>query len=183
MRLSRGNTCDERKGKHLLVLELDIVAFDRGAVGNRVSRRRRSQIDDRFAADAQAISQGISRALGGGSAASLPKSKTTIITTTPAPSNDEAEPEEASAMPATPIQCTPTPHRYNIQVDAAIDKPTADEMVHRIGSLGYRACEKPVLVNGQRQYAVRIGPYNTADEAATAQERLHEQYKEEYSEP
>ena len=76
----------------------------------------------------------------------------------------------------------PTPHRYNIEVSAVSEKSEADAMVGRIAELGYKACEKTRTVNGQTQYAVRIGPYNSADEAAAAQEKLHEQYKAAYSE-
>ena len=77
----------------------------------------------------------------------------------------------------------PTPHRYNIEVNSVGEKSEADAMVGRIAELGYKACEKTSTVNGQTRYAVRIGPYNTAGEAAAAQEKLHEQYKAAYSEP
>jgi cell division protein FtsN len=77
----------------------------------------------------------------------------------------------------------PTPHRYNIEVSAVSEKSEADAMVGRIVDLGFKACERPRTVNGETQYAVRVGPYNTADEAAAAQEKLHEQYQAAYSEP
>ena len=111
---------------------------------------------------------------------SLPRSKTTIITST-ASSADTTESESAPSD-ETVAQCVATPHRYNIEVDAVSEKSQADEMVGRIDDLGFKACEKIKNESGRRLYAVRIGPYDTADEAAAAQEKLHEQYKSTYSE-
>ena len=111
---------------------------------------------------------------------SLPRSKTTIITST-ASSADAAD-ADSEPGDETVAQCVPTPHRYNIEVDAVSEKSEADAMVGRIDDLGFKACEKLKNVNGQKQYAVRVGPYDTADEAAAAQEKLHEQYKSTYSE-
>jgi cell division protein FtsN len=119
----------------------------------------------------------------GAPAPSLPRSKTTIISSEARSGDDESATESAPSTGAAPSQCVPTPHRYNIEVSAVSEKSEADAMVGRIAELGYKACEKTRTVNGQTQYAVRIGPYNTADEAAAAQEKLHEQYKAAYSEP
>ena len=110
---------------------------------------------------------------------SLPRSRTTIITSS-ASSADTGE-NEGAPSDETVAQCVATPHRYNIEVDAVSEKSEADEMVGRIDDLGFKACEKIKNVNGQKQYAVRIGPYNSEDEAAAAQEKLHEQYKSTYS--
>ena len=115
-------------------------------------------------------------------APSLPRSKTTIISSV-APSGEEPAIESAPSTGEAPPQCAPTPHRYNIEVSAVNEKSEAAAMVGRIAELGYKACVKTRTVNGQTQYAVRIGPYNTEDEAAAAQEKLHEQYKAAYSEP
>ena len=112
---------------------------------------------------------------------SLPRSKTTIITSS-ASSPDAADAGGEQSADATVPQCVATPHRYNIEVEAVSEKGAADEMVGRIDDLGFKACEKIKNINGQKLYAVRIGPYNTADEAAAAQEKLHEQYKSTYSE-
>ena len=116
-------------------------------------------------------------------APSLPRSKTTIISSEAVSGDEESATEDAPSTSPAPSQCVPTPHRYNIEVSAVGEKREADAMVGRITELGYKACEKTRTVNGQTQYAVRVGPYNTADEAAAAQEKLHEQYKEAYSEP
>jgi serine/threonine protein kinase/cell division protein FtsN len=115
-------------------------------------------------------------------APSLPRSKTTIISSEARSGDEESATESAPSTGPAPSQCVPTPHRYNIEVSAVSEKSEADAMVGRIAELGYKACEKTRTVNGQTQYAVRIGPYNTADEAAAAQEKLHEQYKAAYSE-
>ena len=115
-------------------------------------------------------------------APSLPRSKTTIISSAARSGDDESATESAPSTGPVPSQCVPTPHRYNIEVSAVSEKSEADAMVGRIAELGYKACEKTRTVNGQTQYAVRIGPYNSADEAAAAQEKLHEQYKAAYSE-
>jgi class 3 adenylate cyclase len=116
-------------------------------------------------------------------ARALPRSKTTIISSEPPSEDEESASENAQSTGPSPSQCMPTPHRYNIEVSAVSVKSEADAILGRIAELGYKACEKTRTVNGQTQYAVRIGPYNTADEAAAAQEKLHEQYKAAYSEP
>jgi class 3 adenylate cyclase/septal ring-binding cell division protein DamX/tRNA A-37 threonylcarbamoyl transferase component Bud32 len=108
------------------------------------------------------------------------RSKTTVI---PSAADSAFEPPAAGDVSSVTPQCVPTPHRYNVQVDAVSDKAAADEMLRRIASLGFKACEKTITVNGEKQYAVRIGPYATADEAAAAQEKLHQQYKAAFSDP
>jgi septal ring-binding cell division protein DamX len=94
------------------------------------------------------------------------RSKTTVI---PSAADSAFEPPAAGDVSSVTPQCVPTPHRYNVQVDAVSDKAAA--------------CEKTITVNGEKQYAVRIGPYATADEAAAAQEKLHQQYKAAFSDP
>jgi serine/threonine protein kinase/cell division protein FtsN len=115
-------------------------------------------------------------------APSLPRSKTSIISSEAPSGEDESATEGALSTGPAPTQCVPTPHRYNIEVNSVSEKSEADAMVGRIAELGYKACEQTRTVNGQTRYAVRIGPYNTAGEAAAAQEKLHEQYKAAYSE-
>jgi len=114
-------------------------------------------------------------------AASLPRSKTTIISSSTDSFTEEPGTEAGSSDAAAVKHCAPTPHRYNIEVDSVSDKTEADDMVKRISDLGFNACESTTTVNGEKRYAVRVGPYKTADEAAAAQEKLHEQYKDAYS--
>src|SRR5262249_7982384 len=89
-------------------------------------------------------------------ARSLPRSKTTIISSEAPSEPDESATENAPSAGPAPSQCVPTPHRYNIEVSAVSEKSEADAMVGRIAELGYKVCEKTRTVNGQAQYAVRI---------------------------
>ncbi|HYL58897.1 MAG TPA: SPOR domain-containing protein [Candidatus Acidoferrales bacterium] len=100
----------------------------------------------------------------------------------PAPETDEDAPEArppvAAAAPVTPPS-TGTP--YNIQIEAVMDKSGADEMVSRLKTLGYNAQEMKTALNGQTWYRVRVGPYNSQEEAKAAQDKLREQYKQAYT--
>jgi serine/threonine protein kinase len=113
----------------------------------------------------------------------LPRSKTTIISSEAPSGDEESAAESAPSTGPAPSQCVPTPHRYNIEVDSVSEKSEADAMLGRIADLGFKACEKTSTANGETRYSVRIGPYNTAEEAEAAQEKLHEQYKAAYSDP
>jgi len=62
-----------------------------------------------------------------------------------------------------------------------MDKSGADEMVSRLKALGYSAQEMTTALNGQTWYRVRVGPYGSAEEAAAAQAKLREQYKQAYT--
>ena len=98
------------------------------------------------------------------------------------PSDEDTEDsEEASAPVAPPRALPPGAKPYNIQIEAVMDKSGADEMVARLKSLGYNAQEVKTALNGQLWYRVRVGPYASAEEASTAQDRLREQYKQAYT--
>jgi len=95
-----------------------------------------------------------------------------------------ADDEDADAEPApAPAVAPPSaPSRpYNIQIEAVMDKSGADEMVDRLRKLGYNAQELTTNLNGQTWYRVRVGPYSSSAEAATAQARLRDQYKAAYT--
>lgn len=95
-----------------------------------------------------------------------------------------ADAEEADSEPArAPAVAAPSsPSRpYNIQIEAVMDKSGADEMVSRLKALGYNAQEMTTSLNGQTWYRVRVGPYRSSSEAAAAQEKLREQYKQAYT--
>jgi len=62
-----------------------------------------------------------------------------------------------------------------------MDKSGADEMVSRLKTLGYNAQELTTMLNGQTWYRVRVGPYGSSGEAAAAQEKLRQQYKQAYT--
>jgi cell division septation protein DedD len=101
------------------------------------------------------------------------------IAPNPAPEEEKADsgpaPSPAVAAPAS------TRRPYNIQIEAVMDKSAADEMVSRLKALGYNAQELTTTLNGQTMYRVRVGPYASADEAAAAEGRLHEQYRQAYT--
>jgi cell division protein FtsN len=100
----------------------------------------------------------------------------------PAPEDEsDADSETASATAPPPHALPPGARPYNIQIEAVMDKSGADEMVSRLKTLGYNAQETKVALNGGTWYRVRIGPYASADEAAAAQNRLREQYKQAYT--
>jgi cell division septation protein DedD len=95
-----------------------------------------------------------------------------------------ADEEEANSepAPAPAAAAPPSPSRpYNIQIEAVMDKSGADEMVDRLKKLGYNAQEMTTNLNGQTWYRVRVGPYRSSAEAAAAQEKLREQYKQAYT--
>ena len=91
-----------------------------------------------------------------------------------APTLRPAGPAVASARPAT--------HRrpYNIQIQAVMDRTGANEMVHRLQSLGYAPHIVATQLSGQTWYKVEVGPYASQDEAAAAQEQLREKYNSTY---
>ncbi|MDO8433352.1 MAG: SPOR domain-containing protein [Candidatus Binatus sp.] len=66
---------------------------------------------------------------------------------------------------------------FNIQIEAVMDKSGADEMVARLRGLGYNAQESTTNLGGQTWYRVRVGPYNSEDEARSAEQKLRDQYK------
>jgi cell division septation protein DedD len=94
-----------------------------------------------------------------------------------------AEDEGTSARPPPAAASAPAPGSkpYNIQIEAVMDKSGADEMVSRLKTLGYNAQEMKTALNGQTWYRVRIGPYNSQEEAKAAQDKLREQYKQAYT--
>jgi cell division protein FtsN len=94
-----------------------------------------------------------------------------------------ADEEEADSEPAPPppVAAPPSGRPYNIQIEAVMDKSGADEMVSRLKALGYNAQEMTTNLNGQTWYRVRVGPYRSSSEAAAAQSKLREQYKQAYT--
>jgi cell division protein FtsN len=97
----------------------------------------------------------------------------------PGGADDEDEP---APVPAPAVAAPSAPGRpYNIQIEAVMDKSGADEMVSRLKALGYNAQEMTTNLSGQTWYRVRVGPYSSSAEAAAAQEKLREQYKQAYT--
>ncbi|HZC46937.1 MAG TPA: SPOR domain-containing protein [Candidatus Acidoferrum sp.] len=101
-----------------------------------------------------------------------------------ADTGDDSETASAPEPPAEPARALPPGAKpYNIQIEAVMDKSGADEMVTRLKSIGYNAQEIKIALNGGTWYRVRVGPFASAEEASAAQERLREQYKQQYVNP
>lgn len=87
----------------------------------------------------------------------------------------------AAATAARPVsKPAPRRHPYNIQIQAAMDRGGADEMIRRLQSLGYNAHLTPTQLAGQTWYKVVVGPYATEAEAETAQAVLRARYNSAY---
>jgi cell division septation protein DedD len=70
---------------------------------------------------------------------------------------------------------------FNIQIDAAMDRPSAEQMTARLQKLGYRAFMVPTDIAGQTWWRVRVGPYQSQDEASAAEQELRAKYKDTYA--
>jgi cell division protein FtsN len=70
---------------------------------------------------------------------------------------------------------------FNIQVEAVMDRSGADAMVARLKSLGYNAQAYQTTLGGQVWYRVRVGPYYSQEDAAAAQVKLRDQYRQAYT--
>jgi cell division septation protein DedD len=109
----------------------------------------------------------------------------------PSPSEEEAvgggeEAPPSSAAPPKPAYASsePEPHLrkpYNIQINAAMDRANADAMASRLRRLGYNAFLVPTDINGQTWWRIRVGPYNSQEEAVQAEQRMREQYRATYA--
>ncbi len=67
---------------------------------------------------------------------------------------------------------------FNIQIDAAMDRSNAEQMTARLQKLGYRAFMVPTDIDGQTWWRVRVGPYQSQDEASAAEQELRAKYKD-----
>jgi DedD protein len=70
---------------------------------------------------------------------------------------------------------------YTIQIQAAMDRNGASEMVKRIQTLGFQPHMVPTQLNGQTWYRVVIGPFATQEAAAAAQQQMRAKYNSTYS--
>jgi cell division septation protein DedD len=78
---------------------------------------------------------------------------------------------------------SPAVHKrpFNIQIEAVMDRDGADQMVHKLQALGYPAAAETTDIDGQTWYRVKVGPYDSQEEAQAAQAKLREQYKAAYA--
>jgi cell division septation protein DedD len=70
---------------------------------------------------------------------------------------------------------------FNIQIDAVMDRSNAEQMTGRLQKLGYRAFMVPTDISGQTWWRVRVGPYQSQDEASAAEQELRTKYKDTYA--
>jgi septal ring-binding cell division protein DamX len=98
-----------------------------------------------------------------------------------APANTRAV---ASASTPAAITAPPThKHPFNIQIEAVMDRDGADQMVRRLQALGYPAAAETTDIDGQTWYRVKVGPYQSQEEAQEAQDKLRAAYKAQYLRP
>lgn len=83
---------------------------------------------------------------------------------------------ERSAVASAPARHKP----YNIQIDAVMDRTNAQQMAAKLQRLGYRAYMVPTEIGDQTWYRVRVGPYDTQEEAAAAEQELRARYRMSY---
>jgi septal ring-binding cell division protein DamX len=92
----------------------------------------------------------------------------------------------AVASASTPAAITaPKTHKhpFNIQIEAVMDRDGADQMVRRLQALGYPAAAETTDIDGQTWYRVKVGPYESQEEAQDAQDKLRAAYKAQYLRP
>jgi len=70
---------------------------------------------------------------------------------------------------------------YNIQIGAVMDQAGAEDMMARLRKLGYQPSTVAVMLGGKRWYRVRIGPYDTREQAKVALDRLRKKYRTAYT--
>jgi len=91
---------------------------------------------------------------------------------------DSSDTEAPAPRAAATATARPQPHHkpFNIQIEAAMDRSGANEMVQRLQGLGYQPHLVPAQLNGQTWYKVVIGPYPTQEAAAAAQAEMRTKY-------
>lgn len=89
-------------------------------------------------------------------------------------------PERKLAAREAPSSAGVRPHShqpYSIQIDAVMDRQGAENVVRRLTAGGYEPYIVPTEINGQTWYKVRVGHYDTEDEARAAEQRLRTEYE------
>jgi cell division septation protein DedD len=70
---------------------------------------------------------------------------------------------------------------FNIQIDAVMDRSNAEQMTTRLQKLGYHAFMVPTDISGQTWWRVRVGPYQSQEEASAAEQELRAKYRDTYA--
>jgi len=120
------------------------------------------------------------RSTAGAIARARPPAISTAVKAPPADEDETSSPhtgDEAAAPSVASTEARPAHKPFNIQIEAVMDKSGADEMITRLRGLGYHAQETTTSLGGQTWYRVRVGPYDSEDEARAAETKLREQYK------
>jgi cell division septation protein DedD len=127
------------------------------------------------------------RATAGAIARAKPPAIAPAVRPPPADTNEDEDDSDAAdttanrpnapTAPGATTALKPGHKPFNIQIEAVMDKAGADEMVTRLRNLGYNAQESTTNLEGQTWYRVRVGPYNSEDEARAADQKLRDQYK------
>lgn len=86
----------------------------------------------------------------------------------------------AVASASTPAALSARKHPYTIQIEAVMDRDGANQMVRRLQDLGYPAASETTDIDGQTWYRVKVGPYDSQEEAEEAQDKLRAAYKAQY---
>jgi len=102
-----------------------------------------------------------------------------------APPNTSSEDKPEEASPPDKVASVPNSsggrHKpFNIQIDAVMDRTNADQMTTRLLKLGYHAFMVPTDISGQTWWRVRVGPYQSQEEASAAEQELRTKYKDTY---
>jgi septal ring-binding cell division protein DamX len=108
----------------------------------------------------------------------------------PLSETDESAPPAASAPPAkllrsqhkltvhkVPAVASHNHEPYSVQIDAVMDRQGAENMARRLTAGGYEPYIVPTEINGQTWYKVRVGHYDSEEEAHDAEERLRSEYE------
>jgi len=90
----------------------------------------------------------------------------------------DTNPRVASLPSAPP----PPRHKpFNIQIDAVMDRSNAEQMAARLQRLGYHAFLVPTDIGGQTWWRVRVGPFQSQEEASAAEQELRQKYRSTYT--
>ncbi|RME27411.1 MAG: SPOR domain-containing protein, partial [Deltaproteobacteria bacterium] len=109
--------------------------------------------------------------LAGAEAPGAPEPRPPDSASTEVPAGPDAVPEP----PAAPLSEGAPTHGWAIQVAAYEDPDQADAEVERLSGQGYAAYRTAALVAGRTWHRVRIGGYDSREDAEAAREALQDQ--------
>lgn len=88
-----------------------------------------------------------------------------------------ARPEHKLAIREAPPGGAHSRQPYSVQIDAVMDRQGAENMARRLSAGGYEPYIVPTDIGGQTWYKVRVGHYETEEDAHAAEQRLKAQYE------